>query len=94
MRGSRTFRVKINSFMGNQIPGNMEENGPDYRCDNGIADAHFSWIPDLTLMFTSLFHSNGFRPDAVCRVQRQKSALFGSPEKFDRIRSDMSGDRA
>jgi hypothetical protein len=27
-------------------------------------------------MFTSLFHSNGFRPSAVCRVQRQKPAFF------------------
>jgi hypothetical protein len=44
-------------------------------------------------MFTSLFNSNGFRPSAVCRVQRQKLAFLGDAENFDRIRSDMSGDR-
>jgi hypothetical protein len=44
-------------------------------------------------MFTSLFDSNGIRPNAVCRVQRQKPAFSGDSEKFDRIRSDMSGDR-
>lgn len=45
-------------------------------------------------MFTSLFHSNEFRPDAVCRVQRQKPDFSGDSEKIERIRSDMSGDRA
>src|ERR1700730_109860 len=44
-------------------------------------------------MFTSFFDSNGIRPSAVCRVQRQKLAFFHDPEKIDRIRSDMSGDR-
>ena len=44
-------------------------------------------------MFTSVFDSNGIRPSAVCRVQRQKLAFFHDPEKIDRIRSDMSGDR-
>ena len=44
-------------------------------------------------MFTSFFHSNRFRPDAVCRVQRQKPAFSDGSENFDRIRSDMSGDR-
>ena len=44
-------------------------------------------------MFTSLSHSNGFRPDAVCRVQRQKLLFSGGSEEFDRIRSVMSGDR-
>jgi len=44
-------------------------------------------------MFTSLFYSNGIGPNAVCRVQRQKPAFFHDPEKFDRIRSDMGGDR-
>ena len=44
-------------------------------------------------MFTSLFHSNGFRPSAVCRGQRQKLAFLREREKIDRIRSDMSGDR-
>jgi hypothetical protein len=44
-------------------------------------------------MFTSFFHSNGIRPSAVCRVQRQKLAFSHDPEKIDRIRSDKSGDR-
>ena len=44
-------------------------------------------------MFTSFFDSNGIRPSAVCRVQRQKLAFSGDAEKIDRIRSDMSGDR-
>ena len=44
-------------------------------------------------MFTSFFDSNGIRPSAVCRVQRQKLAFFHDPETIERIRSDMSGDR-
>jgi hypothetical protein len=32
-------------------------------------------------MFTSFFDSNGIRPSAVCRVQRQKLAFFMTLKK-------------
>jgi len=44
-------------------------------------------------MFTFLFHSNGFRPSAVCRVQRQKPAFSCIPGKSERRRSAQSDDR-